>query len=141
MQHLLARMAMLSPSFQNKLLILGLGVTSCAVIEAMRRMLAHYRDLAKIPASPDESSYITQAVEDSLKLSTLDKLLDSPNYGIQEITSIIICERALHDENAVDTLLWHITRPDHKERERGIRALILMMNSCEHSLTIVCIST
>lgn len=95
-------------------------------------MLIHYRDLARIPPSPDEPSYIDQAIEDNLKLSTLQQLLESPNYGIQETATVIICERALHDEKTIDTLLWNITRPDHDVREQGIRALIMVMNSCEY---------
>jgi hypothetical protein len=124
-------MAALSPASQDRLLMLGLGLSTIAVIGLMRRMLIDYRDAAAIPASENKPQYITQDVEDSLKLSTLDKLLDSPNYCIQETTAIIICERALHDGATIDTLLWYITRPDHDLREKGIRALTMMMNSCK----------
>ena len=125
-----ANMAALSPAAQDRLLIFGLGLATCAVIGAMRRMLVHYRDAAAIPPSENKPQYITQDVEDSLKLSTLDKLLDSPNYSIQETTAIIICERAIHDENAIDALLWYITQPEYDLREQGIKALAMMMNSC-----------
>ena len=84
--------------------------------------------------SENKPQYITQAVEDSLKVSTLDKLLDSPNFSIQETTAIIVCERALHDGATIDVLLWYITRPDHELREKGIRALTMMMNSCDYIL-------
>ncbi len=124
-------MSGLSPTGQDRLVLLGLGVASCAVLGLMRQMLVYYREASIIPQDQIKSQYITQEVEDSLKISTLDKLLDSPNYCIQETTSIIICERALHDEPTMAALLWYITRPEHKERETGIRALTMMMNSCE----------
>jgi hypothetical protein len=123
-------MAALSLAAQERILFLGLGLTTCAVISLMRRMLIHYRDAAAVQSSESKPQYITQAVEDSLKLSTLNKLLDSPSYGVQETTAIIICERALHDGTTVDALLYDLTRPDHDTRERGIRALTMMMNSC-----------
>lgn len=127
----LIKMAAISPAAQDRLFVFGLGLATFAVLGAMRQMLVHYRNTAAIPPSKNEPQYITQDVEDSLKLSTLDKLLDSTNYCIQETTAIIICERALHDGTTIDVLLWYITRPDHKLREKGIRALTMMMNSCE----------
>jgi hypothetical protein len=130
-------MAAISPAAQDRLFIFGLGLATCAVIGVMRQMLIHYRDSAVIPPSENKPQYITQAVEDSLKVSTLDKLLDSPNFCIQETTAIIVCERALHDGATIDVLLWYITRPDHKLREKGIRALTMMMNSCDYILPII----
>ncbi|KAI9053270.1 hypothetical protein LZ554_002236 [Drepanopeziza brunnea f. sp. 'monogermtubi'] len=121
-------MAALLPAGRDRLAILGLGVATCAIIGVMRRMLIHYRDAAALRPSENRPQYITQDVEDSLKLTTLSKLLDSPSYCIQETTSIIVCERALHDQNAVNALLWYITRPEHELREKGIRALTIMMN-------------
>jgi hypothetical protein len=97
----------------------------------MRQMLIKYRDEAIIPPSESKPQYITQAVEDSLKISTLEKLLESPNYCIQETASIIIYERALHDGATIDVLLKYITQPEHHLREQGIRALAMIMNSCE----------
>lgn len=96
----------------------------------MRRLLVSYREAAIVPPDEIKPQYITQDVEDSLKISTLNKLLDNPNYSIQETTAVIICERALHDETTIDTLFHYITRPDHAMREQGIRALTMMMNSC-----------
>jgi hypothetical protein len=128
------KMAAISPAAQDRLFIFGLGLATFAVIGVMRQMLIHYRDSAAIPPSENKPQYITQAVEDSLKVSTLDKLLDSPNFCIQETTAIIVCERALHDGATIDVLLWYITRPDHKLREKGIRALTMMMNSCDYFL-------
>lgn len=124
-------MAALSPAAQDRLLLLGLGITACGVLGLMRRLLISYREAAIVPPSEIKPQYITQDVEDSLKLSTLNKLLDNPNYSIQETTAVIICERALHDEMTVDTLLYYITRPEHSMREQGVRALTMIMNSCE----------
>ncbi len=125
-------MAALSPATQNRLFSLGLGLATCAVVGIMRQMLIHYRDAAAVPPLENKPQYITQEVEDSLKLSTLNKLLDSPNYCIQETTAIIICERSLHDDATINALLWHIPRPGHDLREQGIRALTMMMNSCKY---------
>ncbi|KAE9381505.1 hypothetical protein N431DRAFT_490869 [Stipitochalara longipes BDJ] len=122
-------MAAMSPAAQDRLFIFGLGLATFAVVGVMRQMLAYYRDTAVVSPPENKPQYITQEVEDSLKLSTLDKLLDSPNFCIQETTAIIICERALHDGPTIDVLLWYITRPDHRLREKGIRALTMMMNS------------
>lgn len=122
-------MTALSPTGKDRLFLLGLGLATGAVIGLMRQMLIHYRDAAAIPPSENKPQYITQEVEDSLKVSTLDKLLDSPNYCIQETTALIVCERALHDPKAIDAILYHITRPEQESRERGIRALTMMMNS------------
>ncbi|KAH7363845.1 hypothetical protein BKA65DRAFT_389279 [Rhexocercosporidium sp. MPI-PUGE-AT-0058] len=122
-------MTAISPSGNDRLFLFGLGCAAGAMIWGMRELLIYYRDEAAILPSENKPQYITQDVEDSLKPSTLDKLLDSPNYCIQETTAIIICERALHDQNAIDALLWHITRPQHALREQGIRALTMMMNS------------
>lgn len=124
-------MGAISLASQERLFGLGLAIAAGASVGLMRKMLIHYRDLASIPPSETKPQYITQEVEDSLKPHTLNKLLDSPNYCIQETTSLIIFERALHDTTAIDVLFWYITRPDHKLREKGIRALSLMINSCE----------
>ena len=124
-------MGAISLASQERLFGLGLAIAAGASVGLMRKMLIHYRDLAAIPPSETKPQYITQEVEDSLKPHTLNKLLDSPNYCIQETTSLIIFERALHDTTAIDVLFWYITRPDHKLREKGIRALSLMINSCK----------
>lgn len=122
-------MAVLSPAGQERLFLFGLGVTTCAVVGLMRHLLIRYRDAAIEPPVENKPSYITQQVEDSLKLSTLDKLLYSPNFCIQETAAIIICERALHDKDTINALLWHIAQPDHDLREKGVRTLTMMMNS------------
>ncbi|KAG9236495.1 hypothetical protein BJ875DRAFT_225557 [Amylocarpus encephaloides] len=122
-------MAALSPTAQDRLFLLGLGVGACALVGAMRQLLIYYRDQAALPPAENKPQYITQEVEDSLKISTLSKLLDSSNYSIQETTSIIICERALHDSTSVDAILHRVTQPDYDTRESGIRTLTYILNS------------
>lgn len=117
---------------QNKIFLFGLGLSTCLVINLMRRMLSVYRDAAiNPPSEKNKSKYVNQEVEDSLKLGTLSKLLESPNYSIQEIASIIVCERALHDASTVQTLFQYITQPDYEVRQKGVRALRMAMNSCK----------
>jgi len=115
----------------DRTFVVALGVTSYVIFSLMRRMLAHYRDAAIVPQPESKSQYITQKVEDSLKLSTLNKLLDSPSYSIQDTTAIIICERALHDATAFDTLLHLAAQPDYDNRNMSIRALTILLNSCK----------
>ena len=124
-------MAGLTPAAQDRLFFLGIGLSACAIIGLMRRMLIQYQKSAIVQHPESKPQYITQEVEDSLKISTLNKLLDSPNYSIQETAAIIICERALHDGSTIDVLLHYITRQEHAMREQGIRALTMMMNSCK----------
>lgn len=101
----------------------------------MRSLLVHYRDASIIPPIEPKPQYITQAVEDSLRLSTLHKLLDSPNYSIQEITNVIICERALHDTSAIDTLLWSVAQKAYTRRDEGVRALDMIASQCKSVLS------
>ena len=122
---------MAATAAQDRLFLISLGIATVVVVSFMRRLLFQYRDAAIVPPSENQPQYITQKVEDSLKLSTLNKLLDSPNYSIQETTAVIICERALHDGATIDALLYHIAQPDHDTREQGIRALTMMINSCK----------
>lgn len=126
-------MAMISPIGQERLLFLGLGITTCAVLALVRNRLIHFREAATIPPTENKSHFIDQKTEDSLKLGTLNKLLNNPNYGIQETASIIVCERAIHNEFAINTLLYEISRPEYDRRERAIRALIMMVNGCMYS--------
>jgi len=116
----------------NRVFLIGLGVSTCLVINFMRRMLSSYRDAAIDPPEKQKSKFVDQKVEDSLMLGTLDKLLESPNYSIHEIASIIICERALHDAPTVESLFQYITQPNYETREKGVRALRIIMNSCKY---------
>lgn len=122
---------MAATAAQDRLFLFSLGVGACVIVSLMKRMLVQYRDVAIVPQSEAKPQYITQDVEDSLKLGTLDKLLDSTSYSIRETTSVIICERALHDGTTIDILLDHITQPEYYTREKGIRALTMLMNSCK----------
>lgn len=122
---------MAATAAQDRFLLLSLGISTIIVVGLMRNLLKRYRDDAIIPQSEIKPQYITQEVEDALKITTLDKLLDSPNYSIQETTAVIICERALHDGTTIDVLLYYITQPDHSMREQGMRALTMLMNSCK----------
>ncbi|POS83618.1 hypothetical protein EPUL_003502 [Erysiphe pulchra] len=122
-------MAVLSPN-NHDAIIVGLGMlVTCAVFVTMRQMLIYSRDSAIIPPSENKPQYITQDVEDSLKLSTLEKLLDSPSWVIRDTSSTIICDRALHNETAFTTILRCISRANYETREMGIRALNLMLDS------------
>lgn len=123
-------MAMISPIGHERLLLLGIGITTCAVLAFVRNRLVHFREVATIPPAENKSHFIDQKTEDSLRLDTLDKLLNNPNYGIQETASIIVCERALYNEVAISILLDEISQPDHERRERAVRALILIVNNC-----------
>ncbi|TGO38775.1 hypothetical protein BHYA_0067g00050 [Botrytis hyacinthi] len=122
-------MAMLSPVGQERLLFLGLGITTCAVLAFVRYRLVHFREAATIPPPENKSHFIDQKTEDSLKLSTLEKLIKNPNYGIQETASIIVCERALHNEHAINSLLYEISQPDYGKRAIAVRAFILIVNN------------
>lgn len=122
--------SMISPTSQDRLLFLGLGITTCAVFTFVRHRLHRFREAAIIPPTENKSHFIDQKTEDSLQLETLHKLLNNPNYGIQETASIIVCERALHNEFAINTLLDEISRPEYEHREKAIRAFIMMVNSC-----------
>lgn len=108
----------------------GLGITACAVIGMMRHLLVQYRDAAIEKPARGKPQYITQEVEDSVKLETLTRLLNSPSHGIQDTASTIICERALYDGSSLDVILWYIAQPDYESREQGIRALVHMISTC-----------
>ncbi|EPQ64767.1 Bgt-645 [Blumeria graminis f. sp. tritici] len=115
---------------RSEITIVGLGVlVTCTIYFTMRQTLAAYRDSFIIPPSENKPQYITQEVEDSLKLSTLEKLVDSPSWVIRDTTNTIICERALHDEASFTTVLHCLTQPEYEPREKGIRALKMMINN------------
>ncbi|TAQ86546.1 hypothetical protein B7494_g5146 [Chlorociboria aeruginascens] len=122
-------MVALSPVAQDRLFIFGLGIAAVAVVDLVRRMLISYREAAVIHPPVSKPTQIKQATEDSLGEETLNTLLDSPSYYVQEGAAFLICDRALHDEDAWDTLLWHIAQPDHDLREKGLRAMIMLFNN------------
>jgi hypothetical protein len=119
-------MAVLSLAAENRMLILGLGIASVAVIGFMKYMLVLYRDSVELEKPNPKTRYINQETEDALKSSTLEKLIQSHNFGIRETASRIVNERALHDSATIDALLWEVTRPDHDRREQAIRALYML---------------
>ncbi|RDW74025.1 hypothetical protein BP5796_07467 [Coleophoma crateriformis] len=130
-------MSTLSPAGQDRLLMFGLGLTACAVVGLMRHLLVQYRDDAIEKPVRGKPQYITQEVEDSLKLGTLAKLLKSTSHGIQDTASTIICERAVHDGSTIDILLWYIAQPDYESREQGVRALVHIMSTCSPILHLL----
>lgn len=127
-------MAGLSAAGENRIVLLGLGVTACVIIGAMRHMLIVYRDSVEVKRPPPKTQYITQGTEDSLKPSTLEKLVESHNFGIQETATRIVCDRAVHDNVTLDSLLWELTRPDYGRREQAIRALNMLAQTRNRSL-------
>lgn len=131
----LTLMAAMSSATENKILVLGFGLTTtCAVLVLMRHMLRAYRDSVEVKKPSPKTQYITQRTEDSLKSSTLEKLIESHNYGIQETAARIVCDRALHDGATLDALLWELTRPDRDGREQAIRALYLLTEQRKYSV-------
>ncbi|TQS37528.1 hypothetical protein Golomagni_01995 [Golovinomyces magnicellulatus] len=122
---------MTGPSpFNYDTFVVGFGVlVSCGVFITMRQMLTQYRNAAVIPPSENKPQYITQDIKDLLKLSTLEKLLDSPSWVIRDTTNIVICERALHDHAALSIILDCIKRPDYETRENGVRAFNILINN------------
>jgi hypothetical protein len=120
-------MAALSSATESRILVLGFGLTTtCAVLALMRHMLIAYRDSVEVKKPSAKTQYITQGTEDSLKSSTLEKLIESHNYSIQETAARIVFDRALHDGATLDALLWELTHPDRDRREQAIRALYML---------------
>lgn len=129
-------MPVMSPATENRLLLLGIGITAIGSIGVLRRMLIHYRDTAKEPKPRAKTQFITQNTEDSLKPATLAKLIESHNYLIFETATRIVCDRALHDEATIEAILHEITRPHHDRRERGLRVLLMLCNKREYAYNI-----
>jgi hypothetical protein len=119
-------MTSLSSAHGNQILLLGVGLTTCAVLVLMRQMLIVYRHTLEVQKPNSGTQYITQSTEDSLKTSTLEKLIRSHNYGIQETATRIVCDRALHDGATLKAVLRELTRPDRDRREQAIRALFML---------------
>jgi hypothetical protein len=120
-------MAALPSAMGNRMLLLGAGLTTLGILGLMRHMLIVYRDSVELKKSSPKTQYITQGTEDSLKTSTLEKLVEDYSYSIQETATRIVCDRALHDGATLDALLWELTRPDHDRREQAIRAIYMLI--------------
>ncbi|KAI1813371.1 hypothetical protein GGS20DRAFT_586542 [Poronia punctata] len=108
----------------ERVVALGFGVAAISSIAAMRIILLHFRDEAEIKPAQPRTQYITQETEDSLKLSTLQSLLQHYNFAIRDTALRILAGRVVNDSSAIDELLWGITREDYDERLRNIKALI-----------------
>ncbi|KAJ2992552.1 hypothetical protein NUW58_g2123 [Xylaria curta] len=120
----------------ERLVALGFGLATVGCIAAMRAILLHSRDKAEIQPTQPKTQYITQDTEDSLKLSTLNTLLQHYNFAIRDTTLKIVAGRAVNDNSAIDDLLWGITRVDYDERMQSLRALTFALedNSYRNSL-------
>lgn len=108
--------------------MLCIGVSLAIGTKFVHAMLIHYRDSTVEPRP--ETQRISQKTEDNLSPTTLEKLVNSTTYSIREIASRIICDRALHHEATLESLLWYITRSDHGKREKGLRALFMLATKC-----------
>ena len=110
----------------ERVVFASLGVTTLGVVALMRFLLAQYRDGSELKPIRPKTQYITQETEDSLKLTTLEGLLDHYNFAIRETAAKIVCDRAVNDTSTIHELLWGITRPGYDERIRSLRALMLI---------------
>ncbi|KAI1799797.1 hypothetical protein F4811DRAFT_557448 [Daldinia bambusicola] len=117
------------PSFlrDERLVTAGLGLATLGFLVGMRTLLEYYRDEAEIKPTPPKTQYITQETEDSLRLDTLDSLLNHYNFAIRDTTLKIIAGRAVHDPSTIYSLLWGITRENYDERMEALRALAFAM--------------
>ncbi|KAI0383821.1 hypothetical protein F5Y04DRAFT_22013 [Hypomontagnella monticulosa] len=111
----------------DRLIAVGLGLTTVGFLFAMRSILEYYRDEAEIKPTPPKTQYITQDTEDSLKIGTLESLLGHYNFSIRDTALKIIAGRAVNDSLVIHELLWGITREDYDERMEALRALAFAM--------------
>ncbi|KAG5982479.1 hypothetical protein E4U55_001850 [Claviceps digitariae] len=110
----------------ERVLLLSFGFAAFGIIATITTTLGLIRDRNEIPPKEPKTQYITQETEDSLELSTLEQLLQHPNYSIREVATKILCDRAINDSGALLALLYGITRPEYDERMRCLRALALL---------------
>ncbi|KAG6004445.1 hypothetical protein E4U21_001067 [Claviceps maximensis] len=110
----------------ERVLLISFGLAAFGIIATVTTTLELIRDRNEIPPKEPKTQYITQETEDSLELSTLEQLLQHPNYSIKEVATKILCDRAINDSETLLTLLYGITRPDYDERMRCLRALALL---------------
>ncbi|ELR10503.1 hypothetical protein VC83_04799 [Pseudogymnoascus destructans] len=113
-------------SGENRILVIGLGVSVVAALGLMRYMLIAFRDAAEIEQPAPKTQYIDQKTEDALMPSTLEKLISSHNKDIQGVASRIVLDRALHDVDTIGGLLWVVTSKDPERREKALRVLHLI---------------
>ncbi|KAI1345148.1 hypothetical protein F5Y15DRAFT_18642 [Xylariaceae sp. FL0016] len=117
-------MGILSIIKDERLVAVSVGVVALSSLLAMRACLLHYRDEVEIKPEPPKAQYITQETEDSLKLDTLETLLNHYNFAIRDTALKIVAGRAVNDASAIDDLLWGITRENYEERLANISALV-----------------
>ncbi|KAG6040861.1 hypothetical protein E4U41_006833 [Claviceps citrina] len=110
----------------ERVLLISFGLAALGIIGTITTTLELIRDQNEIPPKEPKTQYITQETEDSLELSTLEQLLQHPNYSIKEVATKILCDRAINDNETLLTLLYGITRPDYDQRMRCLRALALL---------------
>lgn len=114
-----------SVAAENWLLLGGLGLlTYLGILSTWRLLRSVAEDARQEP--PDTKQWITQATEDALKETTLSKLINSHNPNIKSVAERIVCDRALYSQATIVSLLWDATRPDHRIRERALRALQML---------------
>lgn len=120
----------------ERLIAVSFGIATIGCIAAMRAILLRSRDNAEIPPAQPKTQYITQATEDSLKLSTLNTLLQHYNYAIRDTTLRIVAGRAVNDGSVVDDLLWGITREDYDERMQCLAALTFALEDTSYRTSL-----
>lgn len=118
-------------SGENRILVIGLGVSVVAALGLMRYMLIAFRDAAEVEQPAPKTQYIDQKTEDALMPSTLEKLISSHNKDIQGVASRIVLDRALHDVDTIGGLLWEVTSKDPERREKALRVLHLICGESE----------
>ncbi|KAF2970921.1 hypothetical protein GQX73_g2688 [Xylaria multiplex] len=121
----------------ERFVAVSFGLATVGCIAAMHAILLHSRDKAEIQPTQPKTQYITQDTEDSLKLNTLDTLLQHYNFAIRDTTLRIIAGRAVNDNSAIDHLLWGITRKDYDERMRSLRALTFALEDTSYRNSLV----
>lgn len=112
----------------ERVILVGIGVTTFAMVTFMTQALVVVRDENEVKPAPPKAQYITQETEDALQLDTLDKLLAHPNYSIRDIATRILCDRAVNDDQTIQYLLYNITRPDYDTRLQSLRALATLLS-------------
>ena len=117
-----------STAYDNRVVLASLTLASVGLLYALRFILEQHRDEAEIKPVQPKTQYITQDTEDSLKLGTLDTLLDHYNFAIRETASKILCDRAANDGSSIQSLLWGVTRPKHEERLLNLQSLAMIID-------------
>ncbi|RCI15186.1 hypothetical protein L249_6944 [Ophiocordyceps polyrhachis-furcata BCC 54312] len=110
----------------ERLILLSIGLAAFGIVSSIYQTLTFIRDQNEMPPTEPKTQYITQDTEDALKLETLEKLLHHPSFSIREVSTKILCDRAVNDPETMTYLLYGITRPDYEERMQCLRALAML---------------